>query len=105
MKGTEGNVFAWLNLRRRIAWTYSKGQFYTYRLPNKTLWFQRIRQRMGFAERCGTHGGANDLCGDNALSGKPTCNSTSQISSDAAAQSRGSANCPAARTPQAGSAG
>jgi len=34
-------------------WTCSKGQFYTYRLPNKTLWFQRIRQRMGFAERCG----------------------------------------------------
>jgi hypothetical protein len=29
-------------------WTSSKGQFYTYRPPNKTLWFQRIRQRMGF---------------------------------------------------------
>ena len=32
-------------------WTYSKAQLYTYRLPNKTLWLQRIRQRMGFAER------------------------------------------------------
>jgi len=27
------------------------GQFYTYRRPNNILWFQRIRQRMGFAER------------------------------------------------------
>ena len=27
------------------------GQFYTYRRPDNILWFQRIRQRMGFAER------------------------------------------------------
>src|SRR5215469_3610227 len=31
--------------------TCSKGQFYTYRRPDNILWFQRIRQRMGFAER------------------------------------------------------
>ena len=27
------------------------GQFYTYRRPDNILWFQRIRQRMGLAER------------------------------------------------------
>jgi hypothetical protein len=31
--------------------TCSKGQFYTYRRPNNILWFQGIRQRMGFTER------------------------------------------------------
>jgi hypothetical protein len=29
----------------------SKGQFYTIRRPDNILWFQGIRQRMGFAER------------------------------------------------------
>ena len=29
----------------------SKGQFYTYRRPDNSPWFQRIRQRIGFAER------------------------------------------------------
>src|SRR5580698_10080512 len=59
-KGTRENVFASLNLRDRSCYatlsredrrTCSKGQFYTYRRPENILWFQRIRQRMGFAER------------------------------------------------------
>ena len=29
--------------------TCSKGQFYSYRRPDNILWFQRIRERMGFA--------------------------------------------------------
>jgi hypothetical protein len=29
----------------------SKGQFYTYRRPDKIPWFQCIRQRIGFADR------------------------------------------------------
>src|ERR1700683_2415336 len=59
-KGTRENVFASLNLRDRSCYatfsredrrTCSKGQFYTNRRPDNILWFQRIRQRMGFAER------------------------------------------------------
>src|SRR5271170_5596826 len=59
-KGTRENVFASLNLRDRSCYTTfsredrrtcSKGQLYTYRRPDNILWFQRIRQRMGFAER------------------------------------------------------
>jgi hypothetical protein len=59
-KGTRENVFASLNLRDRSCYatlsredrrTCSTGQFYTYRRPEKILWFQRIRRRMGFAER------------------------------------------------------
>ena len=35
----------------RIEGRVAKGQFYTFRRPDDILWFQRIRQRMGFAER------------------------------------------------------
>ena len=35
----------------RIKKCDSKEQFYTYCRPDNILWFQRIRQRMGFAER------------------------------------------------------
>src|SRR5580658_3919298 len=72
-KGTRENVFASLNLRDRSCYatfsredrrTCNQGQFYTNRwqcinltdIPpsrrtDNILWFQRIRKRMGFAER------------------------------------------------------